>query len=230
MVKEILIPLHIEKRHYLTDIEIPLYSVYFPRGYVPKESVTEDMEFLNVLKGYRTHIKRAHIPPEKSIKNMESTIEFLQYFNFMLQESGLFGNMEIDIHPGRKISLAEIKNQVKNMDEIINDYNMPILVSVENVKKTSVSSVDEIAALARYIKNNGIKNVKLTVDVIHFKKAGRSHMDKFDRLLEILKSESLADLISCVHTDYKSAGEIETKYGNLLDNSQMVIEGSIWNI
>jgi hypothetical protein len=173
-------------------------SAYFPAGYGYRNYKPGLVAFFSK---YRDSIQRVHVPPEYNIKNFKPTMEFLRFLVNHLDMAGFEGRIDVDLHTGHGIPLEQVEKYVQILNGYLEKAEKPsIRVSIENTKKSALSSIDEIREFARYIRTNKLGNVRLTVDAYHLGKVERTELNPLESLVHEMEEDGTLDLVSCLHT------------------------------
>ncbi len=203
------------------------YSAYFKYGYPSQDDnkiFTTDDYLKIFFEKYRDYIKRIHLPPERNLKHLDETTNLLRVLELSLKSAGYHNKIYVDLHSGHSIGMKDAKNYAMYLNKHLKKYDI-LKASIENIKGSAISSIEDIVDFAKYIQKQNLDNIKITIDVSDLEKVEGNKMS-FYKLIEELKEENLLDTISAVHADKEWAKTIKNNFRKVLDNIQIVIENS----
>lgn len=201
------------------------FSLYFPGQFDTKNKEV----VMNTLMKYGKLIQRVHVPPERNFKDLDSTIDFLKFLHECLRSAKCEETIGIDIHTGHGIDLETIKNKTRRLDIFLQKRVLPnMYLSIENVHKSGLSSKNDIQMLAKFARDNGLNSIKVTIDAMDLAKSERGAGDQTIALIKELQSQSLSDILNCIHAPVEYSQTLKNELGslNLINDIFLVTEGS----
>ena len=200
------------------------YSAYFSHGYkIDKKS--DDTQMENYFSKYKESIERVHMPPEYNFRNLDSTVDLLRLLVVNLKIAGYEKRIGVDAHAGHSIELSKVEENLRRLDLYLKKLGDPeVYLSIENVNKSALSSTEEILNLARYIYQNKLDRIKITIDVKDLMETERGDIHSFVDLIKKMQSEGILDVVSCVHTPTNLAKTLEKEVEYIPGNIDLVTE------
>lgn len=220
---KILKPLLLGKNY--RQAESTYFSLYFPGHFDTKNREL----VVDTLVKYGKFIQRIHVTPERNFKDLDTTIDFLRFLHECLISVKHEENIGVDIHTGHGIDIETIKNEVCRLDLFLRKRMHPGMnVSIENVHKSGLTSKNDIKSLAKFVKDNGLSNMKITIDIADLAKSEGDVGDQTVTLIKELHLQKLSDVVNCIHAPLEYSKIIETEFGmlNFYNNIFLVTEGS----
>lgn len=170
------------------------FSLYFPGNFDTKN---KDL-VVQTLARHGEFIQRIHVPPERNLRNLDSTVDFLRFLHECLKDSKYNGTIGIDVHTGHGVDLDSIKMAVQRLDGYLKKRTHPAMyVSVENVHKSGLATKNEIKDLAKFVKESGLGNIRITIDIVDLAKAEDGN-DQTTVLIEEMCCENTSHIVNCI--------------------------------